>query len=122
MSKYFDEIKVNIKTDDGLVLSDALVSKLCNELAITMIGFGYFTVTHIPTGLKISGVYERVNFAILILVEWILIGKTYDIDWEREDATKIFSEIKDKPVPFQGATSTQNGKVTPLSIMEWVTV
>ena len=115
----FERTEIKVKKETGEELCQAIIHPLSKDLAVVMTGFGYFTVTHIKTGLKISGAYDRVSNAMLNYAEWILITKEYDIDWNIETITELMSVIGDKPVPFKEATSTQNGETRPMTIKEW---
>lgn len=118
---------VRIATVEGDRMVPALTHPLCPGLAVTMSVFGQFCVTHVPSGMSLGAAgsgYERMANAVVEMVEWALIAREAGFSWgdvetggAAADALKV---AREKSVPFDGATVTQNGEKRPMTIGEWM--
>lgn len=119
----FDRTTVQANTEDGMVSITAITHEYCKGLAVSMQSFGFFTVTHIDTGLKLCDHYERASSAILILSNFALIAKENNFSWaglSMEEAREIMRNISSNPVPFDDATITTNSETVKQTIGEWM--
>lgn len=101
----------------------AVVVDAAPGLAVTMNGFGYFTVTHINTGYSMCATYERFTSALLVLSEFALIAKDNDFSWlsiESDNVKGIISSHGDKPIPFDGHTIIVGGEERKATVAEWI--
>lgn len=118
----FDDASVTICGPLGDRNVPALVHPWCPGLAVTMGAFGTFDVTHVPTGRRVFGSWERWGNALRTLVEVALIARAAGADWSVADRDVLAEAIRavwDQPVPFPDATSTSTTGVRPLTIREW---
>ncbi len=100
----------------------ALAHPWCPGLAVTMTNFGLFSVTHVASGARICGDFERSSTAELMMVRWASVGHAYGFTWEEKDRGKLalaLTTCGDRPVPFGGATSTGGAGTRPLTVAEW---
>lgn len=115
---YFREIRIIIPTQQGDREVDAYEHPRIPGLLVTHFPFGRFAVTHSATGRLVSGGYERAGNALLGMVQLGLC-----IDWTSAAVKDLVAQFNGprgaEPVPFEGATSTANGVVRPLTIMEF---
>lgn len=92
-------------------------------LAVTMLNFGIFCVTHIPTGMAMDRGSEREGSATLLMAQFAAIAKANGFAWDRitggEEGAAHMVAIKDLPVPFEGATYTSSEGAKPMTIGEW---
>tara|TARA_R110001599_G_scaffold333854_1_gene549921 strand:- start:983 stop:1315 length:333 start_codon:yes stop_codon:yes gene_type:complete len=72
-----------------------LTHKSCPGLAVTMRPFGYFTVTHINSGLKICNVYERASSALLVMSQFALVAAMKNKSWSELDQKGVVDLIQD---------------------------
>lgn len=119
-----DTQTVEIACREGKEAAPAMTHPWCPGLAVTMRIFGEFVVTHVASGMKIGGAYQRAGSAALELVEWAAIAEAVGFSWEADGPTvrEAMLAAKDQPVPFPGATSTDSEGVRPLAIGEWVSM
>lgn len=66
----WEESRVEIATEKGRREVPALVHPLVKGVAVTMSNFGVFEVTHVGTGTKLEGTFERMWTAALQAVRW----------------------------------------------------
>ncbi|WP_020408975.1 hypothetical protein [Hahella ganghwensis] len=121
----FTEIQVDIAIRCGIPQkAPGITHKNSPGLAVVMVNFGLFNVTHIPTGMSLSTPYERHSSALLIMSEFALIAHANGFKWDElntlEEARERISQLRDEPVPFPNATSTSQGVTRPQTISEWV--
>lgn len=115
--RVFVPVTVEVATKDGPMSVPGLAHPEFPGLAITMLAFGWFTLTHRATGRKILGPFERAGSCALELVQW---GACFD--WS-EGAPTIGAQLEtcgDDPVPFSGATMTGGGEKRPMTKREMV--
>lgn len=114
---------VTIKTDKGDIVVPALTHPKSQGLAVTMSGFGVFEVTHIRTGLKLTGRHERMGTALLLMSKFVKIAQANDFTWDdlsQEEAKQTMNDLSGKEVPFEGYEITSNGKTKRGSIGDWI--
>ena len=118
-----NKVTIDITTEDGAVSTPAINHDNCTGLAVTMVQFGFFVVTHAETGLKLSDKYERAGSALLVLSQFALIAKENGFSWDggtQSEVTGIMKEIYQKPVPFDGATITSKNGTRKQTVIEWI--
>src|ERR1051326_7238827 len=111
------EATVVMATEKGSIAERGLVHPHAPGLAITMHLFGTFDVTHVRSGKKVAGPYQRCALAQLVLAQM-----SKCLDW-KQDAAGIAAQIaarKDEPVPFMGATVSSGGVQRPQTIGEFL--
>lgn len=127
MSNIYKEIDVNISVDeDGE--KDISVPAMAHEalpgLCVTMRPFGVFTITHVPTGRKMSAHYERAFTAFLHMTYFGLIARDHGFSWAdiktMPEGMEKLKAIGDNPIPFEGGTITRMGETKPMKIIDWV--
>lgn len=112
---------VRVVTESGPHDAPALTVAGARGLAVTMANFGAFTVTHVPSGMKLCGQYERAARALLVLAQFAVIGRAYGIDWslEAEAVRTAVERCGRRPVPFPGATHKDAAGTRTLTVAEW---
>ena len=100
----------------------AIAHKDCPGLAVTMVPFGAFQVTHINTGRKLCGLYQRASTALLKMSQWALIadmkGKSW-ADLDQAGSAQLIEQAADDEVPFDGCTSTSQGVTKKMTVGMW---
>ena len=71
---------VAVKTNKGELQVPALTHPNAAGLAVTMSGFGLFEVTHIKTGLRLAGRYERMGRALLTMGMFAKIASKFEFN------------------------------------------
>lgn len=75
-----------IQTEAGSMTVPALKHKHCKHLCVTMPSFGLFEITHIASGRKVCGNYERAGNAmadmLALSIAFIRIGVSDDATYE----------------------------------------
>jgi hypothetical protein len=117
-------LTVKDKNDEAkTVLVPARQHPMAPGLAVTMLNFGVFCVTHLPTGTAMDRGSEREGSASLRLACFASIAKDNGFSWDQintgAEAGERLAAIKDNPVPFDGATSTSSEGTRPLTVGEW---
>lgn len=120
----FTNTTIKVAVDgDGDPEVPAATHSHCPGLAVTMHGFGNFTVTHIGSGMRlVRGDYEKAASAIATMAKFALIAKEHGFSWAdlgQWELVDKFKEIDKSPVPFEGATTTYGGETAPMSIGSW---
>ena len=118
----FKEIQVTVNVNHSPVSVPGFAHDNCPGLAVTMHPFGAFTVTHIESGMKMCGHYERASNAILVMSQYALIAASKGLSWsdlDSQGAIKIISDASADDVPFDGYTSTSIEGVRKLTVKEW---
>lgn len=110
---------VTVKTSEGTEQAQGFVFEDFPHLAVVMLGPGLFSVTHVKSGYQTSRFYERFSTAALELAQWAAITKVYNVDWDQEEPQQILSQIRDKPVPFDGSVAVSKDGRRPLTCYEW---
>ncbi|HET8799647.1 MAG TPA: hypothetical protein VFN01_00550 [Marinobacter sp.] len=116
------EISVEVRTNFGVVTVPGLAHEACPGLAVTMNPFGVFSVTQIRSGLKLCNIYQRASSALLAMSWWALIANAENKSWKEmgpAEASVMISKASDKPVPFDGCTSTTKGVTRKMTVGEW---
>jgi len=116
------DIQVLINTERGSVSVPGLTHDNCPGLAVTMHPFGAFTVTHIESGMKMCGGYERASSAILVMSQYALIAASKSASFkglDQQGAINLISDAGSDDVPFDGCTSTSIEGVRKLTVKEW---
>ncbi|KAE8545395.1 hypothetical protein [Marinobacter nauticus] len=117
------EITVQIPAPDGVTRTvPGLKHDSAPGLAVTMLPFGVFQVTHINTGRKLCNTYERAGSALLIMSQWALIAHMKGKSWaalSQSGAADLISETADEEVPFDDCTSTSQGVTRKMTVGEW---
>jgi len=100
----------------------AMVHNSCPGLAVTMIPFGAFQVTHIRTGKKLCRLYQRASSALLSMSQWAMIadmkGKSW-ADLDQAGSARLIEDAKDDDVPFDDCTSTSKGVTKKATVGMW---
>lgn len=117
------EITVDLQTSSGESKTvPGLVHEACPGLAVTMLPFGVFAVTHINSGFRLCNSYQRASSALLAMSYFALIadmeGKSW-ADLDQAGGVSLISEAADKEVPFKGATRTSTEGTRKLTVGEW---
>ena len=121
MSKSYDGELFRISTKDGDKYVPGITAEGCSGLAVTMVGFGRFTITHTPSGYRVcNGNYERCDKAIHDMSRLAAIAHAHGFSWEEESPQDRIKEIADKPVPFDGCTITDNDGTRPMPIGRFI--
>jgi len=121
MRKSYDFEPFRISTKDGDKYVPGITAEWCSGLAVTMVGFGRFTITHTPSGYRVcNGNYERCDMAILDMARLSAIAKSYGFSWSDEKPQDQIKAILDMPVPFDGATITDNDGERPMPIGRFI--
>lgn len=85
-----------------VMISKGLTYDHIRGLAVTSFSFGFFEVTHIETGLKIAGGFERMANAVLAMFEIEYMtrqaGEGFDSIHSKEEAQFFLKRIGDKDV------------------------
>jgi len=118
----FKEIQVTVNVNHSPVSLPGFVHDNCPGLAVTMYPFGAFTVTHIESGMKICGHYERASSAILVMSQYALIAASKNASFQSLDQKGVVSLISDTSaddVPFDGYTSRSIEGVRKFTVKEW---
>lgn len=114
-------IEVPVQSGD-LKTVPAIVHKDCPGLAVTMVPFGAFQVTHISTGRKLCGLYQRASTALLKMSQWALIadmkGKSWT-DLDQAGSAQLIEQAADDEVPFDGCTSTSSEGTKKMTVAMW---
>lgn len=121
----FEQGTVEISRVLGPEAVPAVTHPRCPGLAVTMADFGTFRVTHVASGMFIGGAYERWSSAALEMVEWSAIARALGFSWLEPCGPAISAALRaggDRPVPFAGATSTDEDGTHPMSVMDWVQI
>jgi len=117
------EITVQIPAPDGVTRTvPGLTHKSSPGLAVTMLPFGVFQVTHISTGRKLCNNYQRASTALLAMSQWALIADFKSTSWADLGLTgsaDLISEVSSEEVPFDGCTSTSQGVTRKMTVGEW---
>lgn len=117
------EIAVDLNTSSGEPKTvPGLAHEACPGLAVTMLPFGVFAVTHINTGYRLCNTYQRASSALLAMSYFALIADMEGKSWAdlgRAEAAKLISEAAEKEVPFEGGTSTSSEGTRKLTVGEW---
>lgn len=117
------EIAVDLKTSSGEPRTvPGLAHEACPGLAVTMLPFGVFAVTHINTGYRLCHRYQRASSALLAMSCFALIADMEGRSWadlDQDEAVKLINEAADKEVPFDGATRTSVEGIRKLTVGEW---
>ena len=115
------KIQIPVQSGDRKVVP-ALVHKACPGLAVTMIPFGAFQVTHVKTGRKLCRLYQRASSALLSMSWWALIADMKGQSWadlDQAGSARLIEQAKDDEVPFDGCTSTSEGVTRKMTVGEW---
>ena len=115
------KIQIPVQSGDRKVVP-ALVHKACPGLAVTMIPFGAFQVTHIKTGRKLCGLYQRASTALLKMSQWALIANMKGQSWadlDQAGSAQLIEQAADDEVPFDGCTSTSQGATKKMTVGMW---
>ncbi|RKR79221.1 hypothetical protein [Marinobacter nauticus] len=117
------EIEIEIPVVSGeRKMVPALIHQSCPGLAVTMIPFGVFQVTHINTGRKLCRLYQRTSSALLAMSQWALIAHMKGKSWaalSQSGAADLLNETADEEVPFDDCTSTSQGVTRKMTVSEW---
>ena len=117
------EIAVQVTSPVGVTRNvPGLTHRATPGLAVTMLPFGVFQVTHINTGRKLCGNYERAGTALLAMSHWALIADMKGKSWAALSQTGAAALIRDtdsEEVPFDGCTSTSQGVTRKMTVGEW---
>ncbi|MCK7547172.1 hypothetical protein ACFQGA_09460 [Marinobacter koreensis] len=117
------EITVQLTMPGGdLRIVPGLTHKACSGLAVTMLPFGVFQVTHIGTGRKLCHNYERASSALLAMSQWALIADIAGKSWAdlgQTGAADLITELNSEEVPFDGCTSTSKAGTRKMNVGEW---
>jgi hypothetical protein len=105
--------RVTIDTAEGEMEVPGIVHPWVKGLAVVSHQFGYFNVTHLRSGMKMSGLYERAGNACLTAASWAAC-----VDCTG-DAASIRAQLNDDPVPFPDATVTTGGQKRRQTKREW---
>lgn len=100
-----------------------LIHKYCPGIAVIMTGFGYFNVTHINSGLKITDDYERACSAILVLSQLAIIANDIGFEWDdltSADIVNIIDKNSMRLVTFEGETITTKDGSRKMTIGEYI--
>lgn len=119
----FVDATVLVKSDKGELQVPALTHPHAAGLAVTMSGFGLFEVTHVSTGLRLAGRYERMGNALLTMSMFAKIASTFEFNWDELSQAQSIEKLKSlgaEPVPFEGCTTTSNGETKPMQICDWL--
>lgn len=115
--------------DSGEVWERQVVSRqhpMAPGLAVTMVAFGVFNVTHISTGSRMCGTTSRDGTAMHYMACFAAIAKANGFSWAelktRESVKERIDAIGDRSVPFEGATWTNKEGAKPMTILEWIRV
>lgn len=117
------EIAVETRTVGGASITiPGLTHEACPGLAVTMFPFGTFAVTHVSTGARLCGNYERASSALLVMSQFALIadmkGKSW-ADMDRVLAADFIKECGTDEVPFGECTSTSIEGTRKMTVSEW---
>lgn len=119
------EITVEINSEQEGEAVPGLAHESCPGLAVTMHPFGQFSVTHIPTGYKMTNTYERASSALLVMSQYGLIagmaGKSW-ADLDKQGAADMITDCRDIEVPFPDCTSTSIEGTRKMTVGEWFQV
>jgi hypothetical protein len=117
----YDAANVRVEGRGGWRMVPAITHPLAPGLAVTMSCFGTFEVTHVPSGRRMLGTYERWGTAALILAELAAIGRAHGVDYTAPSDVVVpaLRALYDVPVPFPDATSSSQGVTRPLTVKEW---
>lgn len=113
----WEEKGVTIACEKGPEEVPGFVCEAIPTLAITMRAFGLFDVTHVESGLRICGPYERAGNAAEALVK---VALCFDVTGSRRELILSVGELGDEPVPFEGATTTEAGETRPMTRKRWL--
>lgn len=116
------ETTVDVVTENRKHKVPALTHKNCPGLAVTMFPFGAFGVTHIPTGCRLANVSERASVALLTMSQFALVAEMMQTTWDMLDmktASSLIADASDRPVPFDGYTSTSQKETRKMTVGEW---
>ena len=96
------EIYINENGEKKRIKVPAMTHDNAPGLAVTMSGFGLFTVTHIESGLALCATYESYAKALLVLGEYALIARAhgFSYDLSGKEIRGKFGEIAEFEVPF----------------------
>ena len=118
----FKEIQVTVNVNHSPVSVPGTAHDNCPGLAVTMHPFGAFTVTHVKSGMKMCGHYERASSAVLVMSQYALIAASKNLSWNDLDSQgtiKMISDASADDVPFDGYTSTSIEGVRKFTVKEW---
>ena len=117
------EIAVQIPALDGVTRTvPGLTHKASPGLAVTMLPFGVFQVTHVNTGRKLCNNYQRAASALLAMSQWALIAHIRGASWADlgpTGAADLVTELSREAVPFDGCTSISKGVTRKMTVGEW---
>lgn len=117
------EIAVHIPASDGVTRTvPGLAHEASPGLAVTMLPFGVFQVTHVNTGRKLCNNYQRAASALLAMSQWALIAHIKGTSWAdlgRTGSADLIGEVSSEEVPFAGCTSTSQGVTRKMTVGEW---
>lgn len=101
MSEKAELIEYEIENEGVLRKSIACKYDWAPGLLITNFTYIGYEVTVAKTGHRLTHRHERFGMALDLLAKWVLIGKTYGVDWSAEiDARKLAEEIFHKECPW----------------------
>lgn len=113
--EYWEPGEVEVSCKGGPKMVPSLTHPRAPGLAVTMNHFGYFDVTHLASGMKMGGPFERSGNAALLLVQWAACA-----DCTKPTGQEIAAQMDDTPVPFPRNTTTRLGETRPMSKREWM--
>lgn len=116
------EVIVMIQGEAASSSVPGLVHKSCPGLAVTMAPFGCFTVTHVNTGRKLCGGYQRASSALLTMSQFALVAAMMNKSWSvlgPEGASSLIRDAGPDEVPFNGYTSTSKTGTRKMTVSEW---
>lgn len=115
----FDEVRIDIMTGKGTRTVPGVVFNWAEGLAITMVNFGAFNITHIKTKRKILAQTFRFHRAVLELSQLEMIARSCGFSWA-DCGAEIMKIHGGKDVPFDGATITSSTGVRKMTIRDWI--
>lgn len=110
-------IRLRITTQDGDKEVDGLVHRNAPGLAVIHRAFGYFGVTHVPSGRNVGSRLERCGAAMYDLAVLSRLA-----DWTK-DGDGVLAEIEavgDQTAPVAGFTAISRGVSRPMTVREVV--
>lgn len=117
------QLKTGSESEIKEVSAPAIVNELAPGLAVTMTSFGWFNVTHIPTGRSMSSTYERYCSAMLTLTEYAMAAIHFGFRWDDKNLNipALLERHGNKPVPFGGNYSIGKDNIKkPISFGEYI--
>ncbi|HSH44425.1 MAG TPA: hypothetical protein VK966_01080 [Longimicrobiales bacterium] len=109
---------IKVPGKDGVNDFPALVHDAAPGVGIVVFPWGLFSVTHLRSGMRLNGPYERAANAAIEAAQW---AKVLDLEAAAsgDDLVKQVEAAPDDPVPFGGATITDNEGSRTMTRREW---